>query len=304
DGMAMLVERHGRDAAQAQGILMNVPGIKSGIGGQMDGELLERHDGLLGERAILRHIVGIEGLGVFSQDDIAVVRGGGSGDAGAIAPEVFFFHFRGAISLLLIVAAFDAHFAVWVACGLLVFTEAITQSHARIVLFDPGVDMLDIKGDDFPQAGDLVLESANRGVQEGLQQGRITGAQFLAQPPVTRKGVVAVKAVRGAGIQCKLKAQFDDEQGMLEEEAAQVTGVDQAFADADEEGFEVGTFGMSRSSASRALLLALLDEGPIQQGKEGAVVLDQRVMLKQSSHRRLVKEVRCRYHNVGLLLGE
>jgi hypothetical protein len=42
--------------------------------------------------------------------------------------------------------------------------------------------MLDIKGDDFAQPRDLFLESANRGVQERLQQGRITCAQFLAQP--------------------------------------------------------------------------------------------------------------------------
>jgi hypothetical protein len=116
--------------------------------------------------------------------------------------------------------------------------------------------------------------------------------------------VVAVKAIRGGGIQFKLKAQVDDEQGMLEEEAAQLARVDKPFADAQQEGFEVGTFGMSRSSTSRALVLPLLDEGPIQQGKEGAVVLDHRVMLQQSSHRRLVKEVRCRYHNVGLLLCE
>ena len=33
-------------------------------------------------------------------------------------------------------------------------------------------------------------------------------------------------------------------------------------------------------------------------------VLDQRVMLKQSRHRRLVQELRCRYHSMGLLLSE
>src|SRR2546427_12315295 len=87
-----------------------------------------------------------------------------------------------------------------------------------------------------------------------------------------------------ASIEDEMKAQFDHEQGMFEQKATELAGVDQAFANANQKGFEIGAFRMGRSSTSRTLSLPLLNEGPIQQGKESAVVHHHRVMLKQSSH--------------------
>src|SRR5260370_37719796 len=113
----------------------------------------------------------------------------------------------------------------------------------------------------------------------------VKDAQFLAQSNLTGKRLLAVKAIRGVGIKFEMKAQFNDQQGMFEQKATKLTGVDHAFANANQKGFEVGTFRMSGSSTSRALLLPLVDEGPIEQGKESAVVLNHRVMLKQSCHR-------------------
>src|SRR5258708_21610382 len=129
-------------------------------------------------------------------------------------------------------------------------------------------------------------------MQEILQQRVVKMTEFLAEPKGARERVLTVKAIGGAGIKHQMKAQFDDEQGMLEEEAAQLAGGEKPFADAQQEGFEVGTFGMGRSPTRRALVLPLLNEGPIQEGKEGAVVLDQGIMLEQSGHRRMGKVVR------------
>jgi hypothetical protein len=62
----------------------------------------------------------------------------------------------------------------------------------------------------------------------------------------------------------QLEAQLNDEQGMLEQKAAQVTGEEQAFTDAHEKGFEVGAFRMSRPSPRRTLVLPVLNQGPIE----------------------------------------
>src|SRR5712691_11648714 len=121
-------------------------------------------------------------------------------------------------------------------------------------------------------------------MQEGLQQLGIEALQVLAQPVVTGKGLLDIKAIGLRGVQVQAKAQFDHQQRMLEQEATQLTGVAQAFAYTQQKGFEVGAFGMSRSPTRRVLSLPLLNSGPIQQGKEGAIVLDQGIMLEQSRH--------------------
>ena len=152
DGMGVLVLGNSGDAPAEGTGLVDVPGIKGGIGGDMRWKLGEGDHGLVKEGEGVADVSGIEGLGIFSQHDVTIVRSGGSGDSGAITPQVFFFYFLGAISLFLIVAAFDAYSAVRVASGLLVFTEAIEQGNARIVFFDPGIDVLDIEGDRFARS--------------------------------------------------------------------------------------------------------------------------------------------------------
>jgi hypothetical protein len=84
-------------------------------------------------------------------------------------------------------------------------------------------------------------------MQEGLQERLIEATEYLPQPEITRYSLLQVKAVGSRGIKHEMKAEFDEKQGMFEEKASEVAGVDQAFADADQEGFEVGGFWMSRS---------------------------------------------------------
>ena len=79
---------------------------------------------------------------------------------------------------------------------------------------------------------------------------------------------------------------------MLQEKLAQLGGVTQAVLDADQEGFEISTFGMSRPPARGTRSRPSLNHRPIEAGKEGSRVGDQRIGIKQSGDERLVKEVR------------
>ena len=110
-----------------------------------------------------------------------------------------------------------------------------------------------------------------------------------------------IEAVGRVFIEHQLKAQVDDQQGMLDQKATQLGGVEKAFADADEEGLEVGTQRMAWPSTGTSLLLPLLDELPIQLGEEATIVLHDCIVLQQSGEDRLVKHRRRRYHELELL---
>jgi hypothetical protein len=82
---AGLVERNRSNPSMPDGSFVDVPGIIGGVSCQVSRVLIEGRDGLAIEETEIRHIPLIEGLGVLGQHDIAVVRGGGSSDARAIA---------------------------------------------------------------------------------------------------------------------------------------------------------------------------------------------------------------------------
>ena len=244
----------------------------------------------------------IERLGEIRHHQIAINGIGAGGDPGAIAKEADLFFFRGAVGLLLIAALFDAEAAIGVTFGDVGDIEAAFDVDVGVVLAHPGKDVLDIEGHHFAQSWDFLLESRHRSVQEGLQQAAIQEAQFLGEPVATRKRLFDIKAIRAAWIKHEMEAQLDDEQGVLEQEPAQLAGVREAFVLAKEEGFEVSALRMSGASAGRALGLPVVDHGPIKEGKEGAILLNHGIMLKQSGHHRVVKESRRGYHSKKLLL--
>jgi hypothetical protein len=155
--MARLVKRNGPDAAMPSGILVDEPGIEGGIRRDVGRVAVQGHDRALVEGARVGHIVLVERLGKLSQHDIAVVGGDGGGHAGAVAPQILLDLFGRAIGLLLIGAALDTQLAVGVAAGLPRFVRAVFDVLARVVLFDPGVAMLDIEGDRFAQVRDFGL---------------------------------------------------------------------------------------------------------------------------------------------------
>ncbi len=127
DRVAMLIEGNGSNTAMTSSALIDVPGIKGGIGRHMGGIEAQRDDGTLVEGAIVRHIGLIEGLGVLSEHDIAIGGNGGRRHAGAIAPQVFLDFFGRAVGLLLIGRALDANAAVGIAGRLMRFVKAISD---------------------------------------------------------------------------------------------------------------------------------------------------------------------------------
>src|SRR2546426_8181247 len=68
-----------------------------------------------------------------------------------------------------------------------------------------------------------------------------------------------------------MEAQFDDEQRMHQQEAAQLRGVHHAFPQTQEKSFEIGTLGMRWSPPRGALLLPALNQRPIEESKKGVL---------------------------------
>jgi hypothetical protein len=170
DGMRMLVERNGGHPGTCGTGLVDVPGVIGSISGDMDGKSREHGHGLDVQRREVGHIAFIEGQGEVSQHDIPVDGIGGCRHARAVAPDVFLFFFGGAIGLHLIGTRFDAQPAIGVVLGLLVILSAFRNIGTKVVLFDVGVEVLDIVGDDFAQARNFLLQGLHALLEQGAQQ--------------------------------------------------------------------------------------------------------------------------------------
>jgi hypothetical protein len=116
--MPVLIEGYRSNAAMASGTLIDVPGIKGRIGGDMRGREAQGDHGALIERPIVAHIALVKGLGILGQHHIPVVSGDRGSHAGAIAPQVLLDLFGRAIGLLLVGTLFDPELAVRITCGL------------------------------------------------------------------------------------------------------------------------------------------------------------------------------------------
>src|SRR5579885_674530 len=299
----MGIEGNSRNASVMNGSLVHIPGIEGGIGSQMGRDVRKRQHSTLGERLKIGHIPFIKRQGPFSEHDIAIVGGGGSGNPGAIAPDELFFLFGGSVFLLLIGGAFDAESALLITSESFGFVVAFRDIRTLVVFFHPGVHMGHIEGDDLTESGDLFLEITHGGREQGLEQVWVQGAQLVRKPLTAGKGLLDVKTIGHASIQMQAKAELNDEQGMALEEATELSGVDESFAKTQEKGFEIGALRMTvGATIDRTALLPLLNEGPIEQGEEGAVILNQGIMLQESSDDRLVKRERRGYDHGGKLL--
>src|SRR5579883_910904 len=113
----------------------------------------ERTDDITAQRAEIRHIAFVKGLGLLSEHHIAVVRHEGCSHARAIAPDPFLLLFGWAINQFLISAALDAECAIGVACQPLLVVVALWDIPAFVVLLDPGIDVLDIEATVSPKPG-------------------------------------------------------------------------------------------------------------------------------------------------------
>src|SRR5438876_2466646 len=294
--MPMLILWNGSNATMTSRRVVDIPRIEGGICGDMGWKLLKGDNGLLIQRTEIGDIAFIEWLGIFGQDHIAIVRGGGSGDAGAISPNEFFFLFDGSIGLLLVGGAFDAQFAVRIADRDLCFVVAIFDIRTFVIFLDPSINVFSVKGHDLTEARNLFFEIAHGGMQKPLEQGGIKVAQFLGEPIAAGKGLLGIKAIGSRWIQMQRKAHFEDEQRMVQQKRAKLCGIDHLFADANEKSLQIGSDRMAmRATIGRLLFLPLLNDRPIKESEKSAVILDDRIIFKECSKRRLVKDRRRGY---------
>src|SRR6266567_2780421 len=119
--------------------LVHIPGIVGGISRHMPWKAPQYGHGLEEQREVIADITLVEGLGELSKHHIPIACDGSADDARAVAPQIFLALLFGAIGLVLVGAAFDAHATVWVATRLTLFTEAILDRLAQVVLADPGI---------------------------------------------------------------------------------------------------------------------------------------------------------------------
>ena len=78
-----------------------------------------------------------------------------------------------------------------------------------------------------------------------------------------------------------METEVQDQERVLQQEAAQAGEGGKPFANAQQEGFEIARLIVQWGSTVGGLLsLPLLDKGPIEQGEEGAVGLDEGIMVE------------------------
>ena len=301
DGRRASIKRNRSDAAMANGSVIHIPCVRRSIGSQVSWELLEGMDGLGVKRLEGGDIPFIEGLGVFGQHDIAIVRSGGSSDARAGAPKKLLLFFLGAISEFFVGAARDAELAIRItsqASGLVV---ALGHISPFVLLLHPGVEMLDVEGNDLTESGDLGLQRLNGTIQQVGEQAPIERAQLGGEPLAAGQGFLDIEAERFGEIEHEMEAQLKHEQGVGEKKLAELSSGDQPFADADEEGFEGGSFGMGRPTTRGVSGLPSRDSGPIESGEKGVIVGDDGIMSEERGKGGLVKDAGSRYQSTGLL---
>ncbi len=114
-------------------------------------------------------------------------------------------------------------------------------------------------------------------------------AQFRAEPRAAGKSVHSIKAVVGMWIKDHSPSRSMTNKGWRSKKSR--SGGAQALLDANEEGGEWVAVG---AETGRTPSTPSLDDGRIEQGEEGTILLDKRVNLKKSSAGGLIKAMRSR----------
>lgn len=117
------------------------------------------------------------------------------------------------------------------------------------MLLDPGRAVLDIERDDLAETRDLVLERLDGSIEQIREQAAVERAQRCCEPLPSGQGLLEIEAEGLGKIEDKVQAEFEHEPRMVKEKLAELSGVNQAIAAADEKGFQVGGFGVSRPTA-------------------------------------------------------
>jgi hypothetical protein len=292
------IERDSGHAATTSYHIIDIPCIIGRVSGNMRRKVRKGQGAVVIERMKGGNISFVEGLGRLGENHITVVGSGSSGDARAIPPDEFLFLFDGSISEFFIPAAFGSKLAVRITDGNARFVIAICNIGTPVVFLHPSIDVFHVEGDNLTEARDLFLKSGNGGGKQVGEQATIELPQFFAKPIACGERGLDIKAVVSGEIKLEIKAELNDEQRMLEEKLAQLFGVDQAFFDVQ----QVGCEGMAVGAVTVGLVdKPTVNDRPVEQSKEGTIVLDKRINIEQRSDGGLVKATRCRYHSRRLL---
>ncbi len=168
--------------------------------------------------------------------------------------------------------------------------------HPWIVLFDVGIDVLDVIGHDLAQAGDLALKSVDRLGEQAGEGLPIQVAQDGVQMAYAGHSALNAKTVGHAQIQMGTKAQFEDEQRMIQQVGPPAWCGTQVFTDAHQERFDVGRERMGRPSWTSGG--DGVQRAPIKEGEELAIALHDRVGVDELAQGGLVKVRRKGYDRV------
>ncbi len=186
-----------------------------------------------------------------------------------------------------------------IASRLAVGVIAVSDIRFQVVFLHPGIDMRDIDGHSLAQGGDFLLEGLDGLAQQRTRQRIVQRLLLVAQPAVAGYGLRHIKSIELGRISHRVKAQFQHQQRMLEQKAAQLGHVGFVFTQLDQQRLEIGCFGMWRLAGPRSLGRALRYLAPIQQGEERSIALHNRVVFKLRCQPTLVKPGRSGYHQVG-----
>jgi hypothetical protein len=108
----MAIEWNGCQSPLIRAGLIHVPSVISCISGNINRLLVQGLNHILIQWEIMRDIGRIEWLGIFGQNHIPIISGGGCNDARAVSPEIFLLDLCGTIRLFFIGALFDSQFRV------------------------------------------------------------------------------------------------------------------------------------------------------------------------------------------------
>jgi hypothetical protein len=114
-----------------------------------------------------------------------------------MASEEFLFLFGTAIRLLLVGAAFDTKPTIGVTGEAFGFVITIWDVGSPVILLHPGINMLDIEDNDFPQTRNFILQGGNCSRQQVLQECLIRLSELLTEPIAARESELDIKAVTG-----------------------------------------------------------------------------------------------------------
>jgi hypothetical protein len=299
--------RHGGKAVRVE-CAVDVMGVEGGIKGAVTRMAPESRFGLLHQGPEVADVALVEGPGAFGQHHFTEVGQNGGADPGGVAPVVLGIaaFLRGADAVggrgrrrrgclgvgTGVAAGLDAKLAVAVAPRLAGGVKALFDVLFRVVLFDPGEDVLGVDGDHLAEGGGQIGRQlrANELDAAGEQelQGRIVQfAEHARQLAARWQTGVDIEAVSGVRIGLEAKAEQPDQGRVLAEVATQGAHGRFLLMQLDQEGGDERRTGGGYRSGPGAVGGPLGKVCPVEIAEHGAIRLGHRAGRNEGRQRQI-----------------